>query len=394
MSEMEAIMNRLRALAEKGQAVWLDFLSREIIENGHLKRLIEEDGLAGITSNPSIFEKAIGETDFYDGEIKRLVAAGGGSLSETYERIVTSDIAAAADMLRPLYDKTEGRDGFVSLEVSPYLATDTAGTLIEARRLWTAVQRENVFIKVPATKEGIPAIRELLSEGLNINITLLFAQDVYVAVVEAYLAALEARAAKGQPIDRIASVASFFVSRIDTAVDKLLEEAASQAMSEAERRALLALRGKVAIANAKLAYRRWQKLFSGARWEKLEKRGARPQQLLWASTGTKNPAYSDVLYVEELIGPQTVNTMPEKTMDAFRDHGRVSDTLTADVDDASRVLVALERAGISLDAVTDRLAADGVRLFSDSFDNLNGALAQKRRRALGTALDNQTVGAY
>ncbi|MGH6675483.1 MAG: bifunctional transaldolase/phosoglucose isomerase, partial [Xanthobacteraceae bacterium] len=382
-------MNRLQALAEKGQAVWLDFLSREIIENGHLKRLIDEDGLAGITSNPSIFEKAIGETDFYDGEIKRVVAEGGGSLSEIYERIVTGDIAAAADMLRPLYDRTEGRHGFVSLEVSPYLAKDTAATLTEARRLWTAVKRANVFIKVPATKEGIPAIRDLLGEGLNINITLLFSQDVYEQVVEAYLAGLEARAAKGQPLDRIASVASFFVSRIDTAVDKLLEESASRAMSAAERAELLALRGKVAVANAKLAYRRWQQLFSGARWEKLEKRGARPQQLLWASTGTKNPDYSDVLYVDELIGPETVNTMPEKTMDAFRDHGRVGDTVTAGMDDASRTLAALERAGISLDAVTSKLVADGVRLFADAFDNLNGALAQKRRRSLGKALNDR-----
>ena len=384
-------MNRLRALAEKGTAVWLDFLSREIIENGHLQRLIDEDGLAGITSNPSIFEKAIGETDFYDDEIKRLLGKDAASVGSIYERIVTADIAAAADMLRPLYARSEGRHGFVSLEVSPYLASDTDGTMMEARRLWTTVERENVFIKVPATREGIPAIRQLLSEGLNINITLLFSQAVYEEVVEAYLSALEARVANGRPLDRIASVASFFVSRIDTAVDKLLDEAATRAMRESDRTTLEALHGNVAIANAKLAYRRWQQRFAGPRWEKLKEYGARPQQLLWASTGTKNPAYSDVLYVEELIGPETVNTMPEKTMDAFRDHGTVRDSLTENVDQAARALAALASFGISLDAVTDKLVADGVALFSDSFDKLSGALAQKRRRFLGKALNDQTL---
>jgi transaldolase / glucose-6-phosphate isomerase len=388
---MEGIMNRLRGLAEKGTAVWLDFLSRQIIENGHLKHLIDEDGLAGITSNPSIFEKAIGETDFYDDDIKRLIGKGETPVGTVYEKIATADIAAAADLLRPLYDESDGRHGFVSLEVSPYLAMDTAGTLMEARRLWTEVQRENVFIKVPGTKPGLPAIRELLAEGININITLLFAQSVYEDVVEAYLAALEDRAAKGKPVHRIASVASFFVSRIDAAVDKLLDEAAAHASNEAERKTLLGLRGKVAIANAKLAYQRWQKRFAGARWERLKKLGARPQQLLWASTGTKNPDYSDVLYVEDLIGPETVNTMPEKTMDAFRDHGGVRDTLAADVDAAGEMLVALGRAGISLDAVTDKLVVDGVKLFSDSFDNLNAALADKRRRFLGKAHNEQAV---
>ena len=244
------------------------------------------------------------------------------SVGAIYEHLATADIAAAADMLRPLYDRTEGRHGFVSLEVSPYLAMDTAATIAEARRLWAAVGRQNIFIKVPATKPGIPAIRQLLAEGLNINITLLFSQQVYEDVVEAYLTALEQRVAAGKPVDRIASVASFFVSRIDTAVDKLLDEAAARATERRQSAAVLTgLRGKVAIANAKLAYQRWQRRFAGARWERLKKHGARPQQLLWASTGTKNPAYSDVLYVDELIGPETVNTMPEKTMDAFRDHG-------------------------------------------------------------------------
>jgi transaldolase/glucose-6-phosphate isomerase len=388
---MEALMNPLRALADKGQSVWLDFLSREIIQNGHLKRLIDDDGLSGITSNPSIFEKAIGESDSYDDEIKRLVGKGDTSLSTIYEHVVVADIAAAADMLRPLYDQTQGRHGFVSLEVSPYLAMDTAGTIDEARRLWAAVARENIFIKVPATKPGIPAIRQLLAEGLNINITLLFSQQVYEEVVEAFLSALEERAAAGKPIDRIASVASFFVSRIDTVVDRQLDETAARASNEVERNALASLRGKVAVANAKLAYQRWQKRFSGTRWEQLKKHGARPQQLLWASTGTKNPAYSDVLYIEELIGPETVNTMPEKTMDAFRDHGKVRDTLTDDVDTAAQTIAAIERAGISLDTTTDKLVDDGVTLFSDAFDKLNGALAEKRGRMLGKALDEQTL---
>jgi transaldolase / glucose-6-phosphate isomerase len=388
---METVMNPLRALAEKGQSVWLDFLSRDIIANGQLKRLIDDDGLSGITSNPSIFEKAIGESDSYDDEIKRLVGKGDTALGTIYEHLVTADITAAADMLRPLYDKTEGRHGFVSLEVSPYLAMDTAGTIEEARRLWAAVGRDNIFIKVPGTKPGIPAIHQLLAEGLNINVTLLFSQQIYEEVVGAFLSALEERAAAGKPIDRIASVASFFVSRIDTVVDKQLDEAAARAKSDAERAALTRLRGKVAIANAKLAYQRWQERFSGSRWEKLKKLGARPQQLLWASTGTKNPAYSDVLYIEELIGPETVNTMPEKTMDAFRDHGKVRGSLTTDVDAAAETLTAIERAGISLDAVTAELVDDGVTLFSDAFDKLNAAIAEKRRRILGKALDEQTL---
>jgi transaldolase / glucose-6-phosphate isomerase len=388
---METAMNPLRALAEKGQAVWLDNLSREIIENGHLQKLIDQDGLAGITSNPSIFEKAIGEAETYDSAISRMVAEHGASVSTIYERIATADIAAAADMLRPLYDRTEGRHGFVSLEVSPYLAMDTRATMDEARRLWATVARPNIFIKVPGTKAGIPAIGHLLAEGLNINITLLFSQSRYAEVVEAYLSALEQRVAAGKPIDRIASVASFFVSRIDTAVDKLLDEAAARAPNAAERGRLEKLRGKIAIANAKLAYRHWQRLFAGERWERLKKHGARPQQLLWASTGTKNPAYSDVLYVDELIGPETVNTMPEKTMDAFRDHGTVRETVTADVDAAEAALAALDRAGISLDSVTAALEAEGVTLFCDSFDKLNGALADKRSRMLGEAHDDQTL---
>jgi transaldolase / glucose-6-phosphate isomerase len=388
---MDEVMNRLRALAEKGQSVWLDFLSREIIENGELERLIKEDGLAGITANPSIFEKAIGESNAYDADIARLVAKGQSSVSTIYERLVTADIAAAADMLRPLYDESGCRHGFVSLEVSPYLAMDTAATIAEARRLWSAVGRPNIFIKVPATTAGIPAIHQLLAEGLNINITLLFSQHVYEEVVEAFFAGLEDRVAAGQPIERIASVASFFVSRIDTAVDKLLDEAAARTTDAAERAALERLRGKVAVANAKQAYQRWQRRFAGPRWERLKNFGARPQRLLWASTGTKNPAYSDVLYVDELIGPETVNTMPAKTMDAFRDHGTMRDSLTADLDEAAQTLAALDRAGTSLEAVTAELVVEGVKLFSDSFDKLNGTLAGKRQRLLGKALNDQAV---
>jgi transaldolase / glucose-6-phosphate isomerase len=388
---MDQDMNPLRALAESGQSVWLDFLSREIIRNGYLKRLIEEDRLGGITSNPSIFEKAIGDSKDYDAEIADLVAGGATAVAAIYERLATADIAAAADMLRPLYDESAGQHGFVSLEVSPYLAMDPAATIAEGRHLWKTVDRPNIFIKVPATKPGIPAIRQLLAEGINVNITLLFAQGVYDEVVEAFFGALEDRAAAGQPIDRIASVASFFVSRIDTVADKLLAKKLEHAADAAPAAALEKLRGKVAIANAKLAYRLWQRRFSGPRWQRLGNLGARPQRLLWASTGTKDPAYSDVLYVEELIGPQTVNTMPDKTMAAFRDHGKVRDSLTADVDDAALTLAGLERAGVSLDAITTDLVANGVTLFCDSFDKLCGAIAGKRRRALGRALNSQTL---
>jgi transaldolase/glucose-6-phosphate isomerase len=381
----------LRSLADKGQAVWLDVLSRYLIASGELARLIRDDGVAGVTSNPAIFEKAIGGSDAYDADIARLAGAGEVAIGDIYERLATADIAAAADLFRPMYEASGGRHGFVSLEVSPYLAMDTQGTLAEARRLWRAVDRPNIFIKVPATAPSLPAIRQLLAEGININITLLFAQAVYQEVIEAYLNALEERVAAGAPIDRIASVASFFVSRIDTAADKLLAEKIARSSDEGERAALAGLAGKVAVANAKAAYRLWQNCFSGPRWERLAKAGAVPQRLLWASTGTKNPAYSDVVYVEELIGPDTVNTVPMPTLDAFRDHGKVRDALTEDVAGAEAILAALDRAGISLDAITTELAADGVTLFADAFDKLNGALAAQRRRALGDRENSQTI---
>jgi transaldolase / glucose-6-phosphate isomerase len=383
--------NPLLELRERGQSVWLDLLSRDLLRTGGLERLIEQDGIAGVTANPSIFEKAIGESDAYDEQIRRVVASGWPSVTTVYEELAIADIRDAADLLRRTYDVTRGADGFVSLEVSPYIANDTAATIVEARRLWQAVGRENLMIKVPGTPAGLPAIRQLIGEGININITLMFSQQVYHAVAEAYLAGLEHLVNAGQPIDRVASVASFFVSRIDTVADKQLEERIKAAADGEERAKLECLRGKIAIANAKLAYRHYQELSAGSRWAKLKERGARPQRLLWASTGTKNPAYSDVLYIDELIGADTINTMPLKTIDAFRDHGRVRESLTEDVPAAVQTLDALESAGISLARITADLVDDGVRLFSDAFDKLLATLAAKRRQFLGAALDSQAV---
>ena len=384
-------MNALKALTGHGQAVWLDFLSRGFIAKGGLKKLVDEDGLRGVTSNPAIFEQAIGRSDEYDAAIARMLAAEDRGVAEIFEALAVEDIQDATDVLRPVYDATRGADGYVSIEVSPYLANDTQGTIDEAKRLWHAIGRKNLMIKVPGTPEGLPAIRELTADGINVNITLLFAQAMYEQVVEAYLAGLEALAAKGGDVGHIASVASFFVSRIDTAVDKLLDDKIAEANDPDEKARLGALRGKVAIANAKLAYQRYQRLFAGARWQALAAKGARTQRLLWASTGTKNKAYSDVLYVEELIGPDTVNTMPIATMDAFRDHGRLADRLLENVADAQRVLGDLGRAGISLDAVTDKLVEDGVRLFAEAADKLFGAVAQKRSTILDGKIGTQTL---
>jgi transaldolase/glucose-6-phosphate isomerase len=384
-------MNPLKSLQDHGQAVWLDFLSRGFIAKGGLKKLVDEDGLRGVTSNPSIFEHAIGQTDEYDDAIARLLQEGDKSAGELFEQLAVEDIQKATDVLRPVFDATHGADGFVSIEVSPYLATDTQATIAEAKRLWREVGRRNLMIKVPGTPEGLPAIRELLAEGINVNITLLFAQAVYEQVVEAYLSGLEALAAKGGDVSRMASVASFFVSRIDTAVDKLLDDKIARANDPDEKARLNALKGKIAIANAKLAYQRYLRLFAGARWQALAKNGAKPQRLLWASTGTKNKAYSDVLYVEELIGANTVNTMPVATMDAFRDHGRPRDSLTEDAAGAQRMLGELGRAGISLDAVTDQLVTDGVQLFADAADKLLAAVAKKRTEILDRHIDKQKL---
>jgi transaldolase / glucose-6-phosphate isomerase len=379
----DGLMNPLKALAEHGQSLWLDFLAGRFIADGSLKRLIEEDGLKGVTSNPSIFEKAIGEGGDYDSALETIEQGGDLEAGPLYERL------AIADALRPVYEASKRRDGFVSLEVSPYLAHDTAATIAEARRLWRAVARDNLMVKVPGTPAGLPAIRQLLGEGININITLLFSQEVYEQVVDAYLGGLEQLVAGGGDPSRLASVASFFVSRIDTAVDRQIE--ARLASGDAGAGPLAALRGKIAVANAKLAYRRHQHRFTGERWETLHAKGARPQRLLWASTGTKNPAYSDVLYVEELIGPDTVNTMPLATLNAFRDHGRLRASLEEGVDEAERAMAALARDGIAIDEITAGLVEEGVRLFVEAADKLLGVVAGKRRALLRQRLDGQQV---
>ena len=384
-------MNPVKALQDHGQAVWLDFLSRGFVANGGLKKLVDEDGLRGVTSNPSIFEHAIGHTNEYDDAIRQMLQRADYSPGQMFEQLAVEDIRSATDVLRPVFDATRGADGFVSIEVSPYLALDTQGTIEEAKRLWRDVNRKNLMIKVPATADGLPAIHDLTAEGINVNITLLFAQQVYEQVVEAYLSGLEALAAKGGEISHMASVASFFVSRIDTEVDKVLDEKIARANDPDEKTRLGALKGKVAIANAKLAYQRYLRLFAGERWQALAAHGAKPQRLLWASTGTKNKAYSDVLYVEELIGPNTINTMPLATIEAFRDHGKLRDSLKADVAEAQRLLGELDRAGVSLQGVTDKLIRDGVRLFSDAADKLFGAVAHKRIEILGDSIDRQTL---
>ncbi|MDB5445094.1 MAG: bifunctional transaldolase/phosoglucose isomerase, partial [Phenylobacterium sp.] len=365
----------LQQLGEAGQAVWLDFIDRKILESGGLKRLIAEDGLKGVTSNPSIFEKAMGEGPDYDERLRAFLAQGRAEATEVYEHLAIGDIREAADQLRPVYDATNGADGFVSLEVSPYLALDTERTITEARRLWAAVDRPNLMVKVPGTQAGVAAIRALVGEGININVTLLFALDAYLAVADAHIAGLEAFRASGGGVGKVAGVASFFVSRIDTQIDKKIDQRVAEGGRDAE--ALKALRGRVAIANAKVAYQQYLKLIETPRWKALAAAGARPQRLLWASTGTKDPAYSDVLYVENLIGPDTVNTMPPKTMDAFRDHGRVAVTLTQGVAEAEQVLADAERLGLDLQGVTRDLVTDGVKLFSDAADKLLDAVRAK-----------------
>lgn len=382
--------NPLLQLSEAGQAVWLDFIERKILTNGAFKALIDQDGLSGVTSNPSIFEKAIGESSDYDAPLKAFVEAEDGETAAVFEHLAIADIQAAADQLRPVYDRLNGRDGFVSLEVSPYLAMDTQATLAEARRLWAAVDRPNLMIKVPGTVPGTPAIRQLIADGINVNVTLLFALEAYRAVAEAYMAGLEARKAAGGDISRLASVASFFVSRIDTQIDDAID-ARLKAGAGADESELRRVRGQVAIANAKIAYQHYLDLLETPRWQALAAAGAAPQRLLWASTGTKNPGYSDVLYVETLVGRDTVNTMPPKTMDAFRDHGQVRESLTEDVEGARSILAGAERLGLDLAGVTARLVEDGVRQFAEAADKLYGAVAAKRAEALGAKLNGQTI---
>ncbi|MGA2055529.1 MAG: bifunctional transaldolase/phosoglucose isomerase [Bradyrhizobium sp.] len=384
-------MNPVKLLENHGQAVWLDFLARGFVAKGDLKKLIDTDGVKGVTSNPSIFEKAIGSSDEYDGPIGSALKKGDRSVAALFEHVAVEDIQHAADALRPVYDELKGHDGFVSLEVSPYLAMDTKGTIAEAEHLWKAVHRKNLMVKVPATPEGLPAIEHLIGEGISINITLLFSQKVYIEVAEAYIAGLEKLVADGGDPSHVASVASFFVSRIDSAVDKQLDEKIARANDPHEKERLAALKGKVAIANAKLAYQEYKQLFSGVRWEKLAAKGAKPQRLLWASTGTKNKDYSDVLYVEELIGPNTVNTVPPATLDAFRDHGKPRDSLEENVEEAKHVLAELDKFGVSLDAITEELVKDGVKLFADAADKLYGAVAHKRATVLGAAIGAQKL---
>ena len=360
--------NPLKGLLEYGQSPWMDYIRRDLLTGGGLQKMIEGDGLRGQTSNPSIFEKAITESELYadilnSPEAKKLDAKG------LYEKIAIRDVQDACDIFKPIYQSTRRRDGYVSLEVSPYLANDTKGTLEEARRLWKAVNRENLMIKVPGTPEGVPAIRQLLEDGLNINITLLFAQSAYEQVAEAFFAALEARALKKLDINHSASVASFFVSRIDTLVDSKIETMV-QAASGEKKELLTSLEGKVAIANAKLTYEKYQELYSSSRWKALAAKGAQTQRLLWASTSTKNKKYRDVLYVEELIGAETVDTIPPATFDAFRQHGKLRNSLTEDVSGAARTMENLGKAGISMKEVTDKLLLDGVKLFADAFKTL------------------------
>jgi transaldolase/glucose-6-phosphate isomerase len=368
--------NPLKDLQKFGQSVWLDYIRRDLFASGELKRLIEQDGLRGMTSNPAIFEKAIADSTLYADMLKQLASRGDLDATGRYEILAIRDIQAAADALRPVYDDTKRRDGYVSLEVSPYLARDTEATLKEARRLWKAVGRENLMVKVPGTAEGIPAFQQLISEGININVTLLFAQEVYERVAGAYVAGVEQLAANGWEVSRIASVASFFISRIDSSFDSIIAARLKTALDDREKADLQSLLGKVAIANGKQTYQGYLKLFSSERWKKLAARGAQTQRVLWASTSTKNPNYSDVMYVEELIGPDTVNTIPPATFDAYRDHGQPRPSLTEDVESANRTMQTLARLGISIKEVTDKLTDDGVRLFSEAFGKLLNAVAK------------------
>ena len=365
--------NTLKQLRMLGQSIWLDYIRRNLIVSGELRRLIEEDGLRGMTSNPSIFEKAIAESHDYDDDI-RAMALKGITGKAIYEALSQRDVQSAADEFRPLYDTTDGKDGYVSLEVNPHLAHDTTGTIEEARRLWTALDRPNVLIKVPATADGLPAIRQLISEGISVNVTLLFGLPRYRQVVDAYIAGIEARLAQGKPVKHVVSVASFFVSRIDALVDPLLETLIAQGGREAD--VAKKVHGQVAVASAKMAYQIYKNIFASSRFKNLADNGARAQRLLWASTGTKNRVYSDVKYVDSLIGPDTVNTVPVETLDAYRDHGDPKARLEQDVGQAGWVLERLPELGISIDKVTQQLEDEGVEKFIQPFDKLMETLAK------------------
>ncbi len=357
-----------------GQSIWLDYIRRDMITGGELRRLIEDDGLRGMTSNPSIFEKAIAESNIYDQDIRDM-ALKKKDVKTIYETLSQRDVQNAADEFRSVYENTDGKDGYVSLEVNPHLANDTKGTIEEARRLWAALNRPNIFIKVPATSDGLPAIRQLISEGINVNVTLLFGLPRYRQVAQAYIAGLEARAAQGKPVKYIASVASFFVSRIDTLVDSMLEKLIAQGGPKTD--IAKKVHGQVAIASAKMAYQIYKEIFGNNRFKKLADNGARVQRLLWASTGTKNSDYSDVKYIESLIGPDTVNTVPPETIDAYRDHGDPKSRLEEDVKEANWIMARLPELGISIDKVTGQLEDEGVRKFNEPFDKLMEALTKK-----------------
>ena len=367
--------NPLKGLLAYGQSPWMDYVRRDLLTSGQLKKYIDNDGLRGMTSNPSIFEKAITGSNLYT-DVLNSPAAKKLDANGLFEKIAIRDIQDACDIFKPVYDASKRRDGYVSIEVSPFLGNETQATIDEARRLWKAVNRPNVMVKIPGTPEGLPAIRQCLEEGLNINITLLFAQSAYEQVAEAFLSALEARAAKGQDISHIASVASFFVSRIDTLIDSKIDEKLKTTTDASQKALLESIRGKVAIANARLTYKKYQELFGGVRWKALAAKGAQTQRLLWASTSTKNPKYRDVIYVEELIGADTVDTIPPATFDAFREHGKLRPSLTENVEGAAKTMADLAKAGISMKEVTDKLLVDGVKLFSDAFRTLLDAVGK------------------
>lgn len=367
-------MSKVKMISDYGQSIWLDYIDRQLLSTGMLSRLIEQDGISGVTSNPAIFQKAIGTDPSYADAIQAL-ARQGFTAEAIYEQLAISDIREAADQLLPVYEQSHQRDGYVSLEVSPKLARDTAATVSEARRLWAAVDRQNLMIKVPATDEGLPAITQLISQGINVNVTLLFSPTMYRKVADAYLAGLEHLSGKQASLQGVASVASFFVSRIDTAIEKVASGLLKGRNDAGKKGGLKRLLGKVAVANAKAAYTQYLEIFSGPRWGDLAGRGAEPQRLLWASTGTKNPAYSDVLYIEELIGPDTVNTAPPATINAFRDHGHVRPSLQEGLHEAHAVLRQLEAEGIALEEVSSQLLDNGIKLFDEAFDGLIDTIA-------------------
>jgi transaldolase/glucose-6-phosphate isomerase len=381
--------NPLIEVQKLGQSIWYDNISRSLITSGELRRMVENDGLSGVTSNPAIFEKALAGSADYDPATKAAVRRGVGGAKDVFETLAIQDIQLAADVLYPAYVKTAGVDGYVSMEVSPYLAHDTDATIEEARRLHSAIGRDNLMIKVPATPEGIPAIKQLISEGININVTLLFAVEMYEAAAKAYKEGLEKRLAAGGDISRVAGVASFFVSRIDSLVDQKLTKLIDEARDSSKRATIESLFGQIAVANAKVAYTSYEKLFGGEQWKELKDKGARPQRLLWASTSTKNPKYSKTLYVDNLIGPDTVNTLPTETFHAFKEQGKVHSTLTEDVGKAEEQMLTLEEIGVPMQEVTDHLIADGVKKFSDAFDTLLAAVERKRRELLGESLAAQ-----